>query len=117
MDGLNPITAAAVGANPGPSWHVEDSGDFNGDGKSDILWQNDNGAPAIWLMDGTNISGGAALPNPGPTWDIAEAADFNGDGKSDILWQHDNGAPAIWTMDGTNITAPPSFLIRGTTGT
>ena len=26
---------------------------FNGDGKSDILWQNDNGTPAIWLMDGT----------------------------------------------------------------
>ena len=25
---------------------------FNGDGKSDILWQNDNGTPAIWLMNG-----------------------------------------------------------------
>ena len=41
--------------------------DFNGDGKSDILWQNDNGLPAIWLMDGTNITGAAVLPNPGPT--------------------------------------------------
>ena len=39
MNGLNPI------------WHVEDTGDFNGDGKSDILWQNDNGQAAIWLMN------------------------------------------------------------------
>ena len=40
---------------------------FNGDGKADILWQNDSGLPVIWTMDGTNITGGAALPNPGPT--------------------------------------------------
>ena len=77
---------------------------FNGDGKADILWQHDSGLPAIWTMDGTNITGGAALPNPGPTWHVAEAADFNGDGKSDILWQNDSGLPAIWTMDGTNVT-------------
>ena len=58
----------------------------------------------MWIMDGTHITGFAALPNPGPTWHVAEAGDFNGDGKSDILWQNDNGLPAIWTMDGTNIT-------------
>ncbi len=27
--------------------------DFNGDGKSDILWQNDDGTAAVWLMNGT----------------------------------------------------------------
>ena len=78
--------------------------DFNGDGKSDILWQNDNGLPAIWTMDGTTITAGAFLSDPGPTWHVAAAADFNGDGKSDILWQNDSGLPAIWTMDGTTIT-------------
>jgi hypothetical protein len=26
--------------------------DFNGDGKDDILWQNDSGQAAIWTMDG-----------------------------------------------------------------
>ena len=45
--------------------------DFNGDGKADILWQNDNGTPAIWLMDGTDVATtGAALANPGPTWHV-----------------------------------------------
>ena len=27
-------------------------GDFNGDGKADILWQNDSGQAAVWLMNG-----------------------------------------------------------------
>ena len=29
---------------------------FNGDGHSDILWQNADGTPAVWLMDGTTLS-------------------------------------------------------------
>ena len=85
-----PRSVGAAGSfNPGPSWQVKGSGDFNGDGKSDILWQNSNGTAAIWLMDGTNaMSVGAAGPfNPGPSWQIKGSGDFDGDGKSDILWQ------------------------------
>ena len=93
----------------------EPPNDFNGDGKSDVLWQNDNGLPAIWTMDGTNITGGAGLTNPGPTWHVEAAADFNGDGKADILWQNDNGLPAIWTMDGTNITGGAGLTNPGPT--
>ncbi len=41
--------------------------DFDGNGKSDILWQNADGTPAVWLMDGTSLaSAGAALQNSGP---------------------------------------------------
>ena len=32
--------------------------DFNGDGKSDILWQNNNGDATIWQMDGFSAAGG-----------------------------------------------------------
>ena len=35
----------------GPTWHVAEAADFNGDGKSDILWQNDSGLPYMWAMD------------------------------------------------------------------
>ena len=55
---MNGFTALAIGAvgsfNPGPSWQIKGTGDFNGDGKSDILWQSSDGTPAIWLMNGTN---------------------------------------------------------------
>ena len=55
---------------PGPAWHVAAAADFNGDGKSDILWQHDSGLPAIWTMDGTNITAGTYLPNPGSDWHL-----------------------------------------------
>ena len=73
MDGTAAVSVGAVGSfNPGPSWQIKGSGDFNGDGKSDIVWQHDSGLPAIWTMDGLNfISGGAAGSfNPGSDWHI-----------------------------------------------
>jgi hypothetical protein len=30
-------------------WHVACNGDFNGDGRDDIVWRNDNGAFSDWL--------------------------------------------------------------------
>src|SRR4029077_17604358 len=43
--------------------------DANTDGKADFFWQNNDGTPAVWLMNGTNLaSAGPALANPGPTW-------------------------------------------------
>jgi hypothetical protein len=33
-----------------PSWNVSITGDFNGDGMSDILWRNTNGDTGIWFM-------------------------------------------------------------------
>jgi serralysin len=99
--------AGPVGSNPGPSWQIKGTGDFNGDGKSDILWQGQDGTPAVWLMDGTHATFvGAVGPfNPGPSWEIKGTGDFNGDSKADILWQNDDGTPVIWTMDGTNVVS------------
>jgi hypothetical protein len=80
--------------------------DFNSDAHSDLLWQNDNGQAAIWLMEGpTPIIQSGVGGNPGPTWHEKAAADFNGDGNADILWQNDNGQAAIWLMSGISIAA------------
>jgi hypothetical protein len=48
------------------------TGDFNGDGKADILWQNDNGTPYIWEVNGTTVIGGGmpANYNPGADWHL-----------------------------------------------
>ena len=53
--------------------------DFNGDGLSDILWQNDDGSAAIWGMNGASVIGGGVLPiNPGPSWHIYGSGDYTG---------------------------------------
>ena len=111
MNGTNRVAGGSqpVGANPGPSWKEIGTGDFNGDGKSDILWQNANGQAAIWEMNGTNVIGSALVgANPGPSWKEVGTGDFNGDGKSDILWQNANGQAAIWEMNGTNVIGSAS---------
>ena len=104
--GTRSIGGGAVSPNPGPSWKAIGSGDFNGDGHSDILWQNaSTGQVAIWEMNGTSIIGGGTLGvNAGPSWKAVGTGDFNGDGLSDILFQNTgNGQAAIWEMNGTNI--------------
>ena len=52
------------------------SSDFNGDGKSDLLWQIDNGQVAIWEMNGTTVIGSATISNPGPSWEVIGTGDF-----------------------------------------
>ncbi len=75
--------------------------DANGDGFSDILWQNTSGQAAIWTMNGLAQTGGGQVGgNPGSSWHVKASADFNGAGGADILWQNDNGQAAIWTMNG-----------------
>ena len=76
------VTASGGIGNPGPSWHVIGLGDFNHDGRSDILWQNDSGEAAIWEMNGTNVIATASLGNPGPDWHILGTGDYNSDGRT-----------------------------------
>jgi hypothetical protein len=96
--------------------------DFNGDGKSDILWRDSaTGEVIIWLMDGTTIASSGSPGAPGSDWSIQGIGDFDGDGKSDILWRDTaTGETAIWLMNGTTIassgspgTPGPDWSIQG----
>src|SRR5258706_1104858 len=57
--------------------------DFNGDGKSDILWRDTSGNVAVWEMNGTTVlnPNTAGVENVPTTWSIVGQRDFNGDGK------------------------------------
>jgi len=87
--------------------------DFNGDGHGDILWQNQDGTPAVWSVDGTHLISGSNVGfNPGAAWHEIGAGDFNRDGKSDILWQHADGTVAEWFMNGTNLVSGASVAFN-----
>ena len=76
--------------------------DFDGDGYSDILWQNTGGEVAIWKMNGTSVIGGG-LGNRGPSWHAIATGHFYANGYSDILWQNTNGEIVIWEMNATSV--------------
>ena len=80
------------------AWKVVGTGDFNGDGRSDILWRNDNGELGDWLgtASGGYIVNGAASVTVPTSWHVVGTGDFNGDGRSDILWRNDDGSFGDW---------------------
>ncbi len=129
--GTAPVTVSqAIGtcttANPNPNPNpavfaaVED---FNGDCRSDILWQNSSTQQVYeWLMNGTTIASSGSPYTPTSDWVIQGTGDFDGDGKSDILWRNTNsGEVYIWLMNGTTIEssgspytlADPTWVIQG----
>jgi CSLREA domain-containing protein len=52
-DGATILDSTTVGTVP-TTQHVIDSGDYNGDGNADILWQDDAGTVSLWEMNGPN---------------------------------------------------------------
>jgi hypothetical protein len=88
-----------------PSWYVEATGDFNNDGRSDIVLQNNNGNGAVWNMDGDQISPGQRGRQPGPSWQCRWHGRLQQRrlGMTDIALQNNSGAIAVWDMDGFTI--------------
>ena len=94
----NPNAAYQLPAN----WEAAATGDFNGDGRDDILWRNEAGAMSQWLAqaDGTfayNPNAAYQLPT---NWEVATTGDFNGDGRDDIIWRNEVGAMSAMAGQG-----------------
>ena len=123
MDNANITANVDIGA---PQYGIDSLvavGDFNGDHKSDLLFESSRGDLQMYEMNGTTIAqasivniGSAGVNGEVPTgWKIVGTTDYNGDGKSDLLLKDTNGNLICWLMDGFNVVAGGGLL--GTIGT
>ena len=83
------------------------SGDFNGDGKADILWHNTlSGRSTIYLSG--NVSTQQSMTTvDNLDWTIVGAADFNGDHRSDVLWRNTKDGRDVAWLSGQAATQLP----------
>jgi len=96
------------------NWRIVGTGDFDGDGKADVVWRNSStGENYLYPMDGTLIkpTEGFLRTVTDQSWQVAGAADFNGDTKADVLWRNlATGENYLYPMDGTTILAGEGYL-------
>jgi hypothetical protein len=92
-------------------WKIVAARDFNGDGRPDLVWQNDESRQALaWFMGGPagdRYDGWAwlAATSAAVGWRIVGAADLNFDGYNDIVWQHDDSRQVlVWYIGGLGTT-------------
>jgi uncharacterized delta-60 repeat protein len=96
------------------NWKITSLGDFNKDGKDDLLWRNSvTGQNLVWFMNGTvkigereiNDIAGNNRRVLGDDWKIKATADFNKDGYLDILWRNGvTGQNVVWNLGGSDGT-------------
>jgi lysophospholipase L1-like esterase len=102
-------------------WRLVGTADLNGDGKPDLLWQEEiSGDIYYWLMNGTQMIGGGYFPQGQDGvlagWQLIGAADLNRDGHPDLLWQDTaSGDVYYWIMNGVQMVQG-GYFPGGTNG-
>ena len=94
-------------------WRLAGIGDFNGDGRDDVLLRHVNGSWHYYPMNGRfhiRAQRGTANLTTNLDWRLAGIGDFNGDGRDDVLLRHANGSWHYYPMNGR-------FHIRAQRGT
>lgn len=96
--------AASVASVP-TSWHIVGTGDFNGDGITDILWRSDDGTITDWLGSASGAftanwaNSSAAVSTD---WKVVGTGDINGDGYDDIVWQNTTDGRVVDWLGNSN---------------
>src|SRR2546427_13152844 len=83
MNGLTIARPGSINAVSDQAWQVQGIGDFDGDGKADILWRNTStGENYICLMTGLSTAshGSVNLVDPASGRQVLRGGDFAGGG-------------------------------------
>jgi len=80
-------------------------GDFNGDGRYDIMWRNAASNLATgWLLNGRTVFANCVVGNSGgvpPEWVVGTIGDLDGDGRADVIWRNTvTTAVNGWLLNG-----------------
>jgi len=97
-------------------YKVAATGDFNRDGRGDIVWVNASRSMSMWLSDGTRFQP-TILGTFSAGWKLVGAGDIDGDGRSDLIFHNATTNPGMvqyWIMEGTKRVSSRTFKI--TTG-
>lgn len=99
-------------------WQINVIADLNGDGKSDLAWQNTRtNEIAVWTIDNVTLTKASVVANVGtPDWTLEAAGDYNGDGTEDLVFRnYGTGENAIWWMFGVSIIQADLIKFNGNT--
>jgi hypothetical protein len=126
QDGAVLSTPPAFHTTIAANWYIVGTGDFNGDGKDDIVWYNNvTGTGQVGFMNGNSMAGFATPFTTGISsdWSIRAVGDYNADGMPDIVWGNSiSGQVALWfmssattvlSMPAASATVTPSWQIVG----
>jgi serralysin len=64
------VTSTNVISTSPANWQIAATGDYNGDGKSDILWRSDSGTVVSWDMNDAQVTSTNVISTIPTDWHI-----------------------------------------------